>query len=123
MSIIVAKLENNQHVIADFREVRTPKEDGTPDPDGELLFLEMFGPLVLSFAEYIEETNQYKVAYDRYMPFCKDPTFRIMPDKVLSVGRATNGILKTYVEQIFPNGLPEQLQKEVDEQLNEGEEK
>jgi len=115
MSIIVAKLEGNQHVIADFKEVRTPKEDGSPDPKGELLFLEMYAPLVLSFSEYIEEKNQYRVSFDRYMPFSKERVYRIMPDKILSVGRATDSILETYVKEVFPDGLPEHLKKEMEQ--------
>lgn len=121
MSIVVSKLVTGQNVIADFTEVRTPKEDGTPDPEGELLYLQMHCPLVLGFSEYLEESDQYKVSFDRYMPFCKDVVYRLMPEKILSVGRPTDAIRDTYVKEIYPDGLPEHLQNEMDQEKQQGE--
>ena len=114
MSIVVAKLSTGQDLIADFTEVRTPKEDGSPDPAGELLYLQMHCPLLLGFTEYLEESDQYKVSFDRYMPFCRDVDYRLMPDKIMSVGRPTISIRDTYIKEIFKDGLPEHLQREVD---------
>lgn len=109
--IAIVVLQNGQQLVTDLREVREPNEDGTTNPDGDLICFMFVAPLVLGFSEYIEEKKQYRVTFDRWVPFSKETQFRVPVDKVVAVGEPTDSIRQTYIEKIYP----ENKLKEIEE--------
>jgi hypothetical protein len=109
MAIAVVVLTNGQQLITDLREIREPKEDGSPNPEGELLAFLFVAPLVLSYNDYDEETEKYKINYERWVPFSKETQFRVPLDKVTALGSPLDAVTESYIKQVYPNGLPEEL--------------
>ena len=108
MTVAVVVLNNGQQVITDLREIREPKEDGSSDPEGELLAFLFIAPLVLSYGEYDEETERYQINFERWVPFSKETQFRVPLDKVTALGSPLDAVTESYMRQIYPNGLPEE---------------
>ena len=108
MAVAVVVLTNGQQLITDLREIREPKEDGSPNPEGDLLAFLFIAPLVISFSDYDEETEKYKISYERWVPFSKETQFKVPLDKVTALGSPLDAVAESYIKQVYPNGIPEE---------------
>lgn len=103
MAIKIVMLSTGQHIITDVKEMRETAEDGS---DGNLLGLILVAPLVLGVGDYIEETQQYAINFERLMPFSKDWQFKVSLNDITFIGEPLDAVREKYVEQIYPNGIP-----------------
>lgn len=108
MAIKIVMLKTGQQVITDLKEIRQPTDDGST---GDLLGLVMVTPLVLGVGEYIEDTKQYAITFERIMPFSKDWQFKVSLNDVTLIGDPLDSVKEKYVEQIYPDGIPEETQE------------
>lgn len=108
--IAIVVLHNGQQLITDLREVREPNKDGSVNPEGELICFVFIAPLVIAYSEFLEDTQQYKISFEKWIPFSKDTQFKVPYDRIVAIGEPTNAVKDAYINQIYPNGIPQEVE-------------